>query len=126
MEYFVQLTSRVTGKIQFLESDASSEEEAIGRFDSSKYDVKVIPPDQIEQARQAYYDQLQQELDALKQRAKQPLQVFLVMVGVIALLFLVMVAVLMNVNSNHSNSAPKDSEMIDTEKALSIKVLLDD
>lgn len=125
MKYSVQLTSRATGTIQLLDVEAASEEEAIGRFDATTSEVKVIPPDQIAQAKQAYYDQLQNELDRAKNQAQRALPMFLLMVTLIVLLFSVTIVGLVNWDSKKSSSAPKDSEMSDSEKALMFKVLTD-
>ena len=69
MNYFVRVIYRDTGGVQYLDVEASSEEEAVARFDGSSANVKIIRPDEMGHADVELIEHQQQQLAQMRSAA---------------------------------------------------------
>lgn len=126
VKYTVQLTNSATSEVQVLEVEASSEEEAIGMFDASKFDVAIIRPDDELQASRERIARLREEartIDKAIQNHYVVKLVFLVIFGA-AIIGCGLVSFL----NNHFDRGKTDlfrPEKSEVQKALEIEVLSD-
>ncbi|WP_144972804.1 hypothetical protein [Bremerella volcania] len=126
----MRIIGRATGIVQHIDVEASSEEEVIERFDPSMFDVRIIPPDEIKQAKselyEHYHQQSHRELESSKKASSNALLFGIAM----TVFFVVMVfwVILANINSssNKQRGNQDGSKMSDAEKALWIKTLQED
>lgn len=130
MKYFVRLISQATGNVQHLDVEASSEEEAIGRFDSSQFDIRIIRPDEYEQARlelrEHYHQQLRRERELADKAGRRTLGFCFAMLLLFGVMLIWVMSLVGSSSSGKKTSGSDDPGMSDAEKALMIKVLLDD
>lgn len=126
MKYSVRVTDVATGKVQVLDVEASSEEEAIRMFDASSCTVSIISPDEIQQAHLERLERLRQEGAALERaQANGGLPLLVIFAVVVALVLSLLVGGGLDSSTKKSSGDQKGSKMTDAEKALYFKILTD-
>ena len=134
MKYSVRVTDVATGKVQVLDVEASSEEEAIRNFDVTKFDVTVLRvidveerETDIEEASRQRIARLRQQAEAIERAQANGLVPLLVLfaVGAALVVGFVMNGALRS-SMKKSSGDQKGSKMTDAEKALFLKILNDD
>lgn len=123
LKYSVQVTDVATGKVQVLDVEASSEEEAIRKFDVSKFDVTVVKSSADHDRDQARIERMKRELPVQHSRGVKLILSFVVMI-IAAIVGLSLSAYLRSVpqRNNGDWNRPENS---DVEKALINEVLRD-
>ncbi|MEW4564719.1 hypothetical protein AB1K70_19420 [Bremerella sp. JC770] len=124
MKVSVQLTSVATGEVQFVEVEASSEDEAIAMFDASKYDVSIDRPGEMEQASRKRIEQLQRHSDAVEKAVQNHLVGKLWAVVVIGAVMAAMgLVALLNGLADRGSSDPVRPKKSEVQESLGIEVL---
>jgi len=124
VKYSVQLTSTATGDVEVVDVEASSEAEAMKMFDTAKFEVSVLRPDEVEQSSRKRAARMREQANEVHQLIQRGLVLELYF----AIIFFALVvgcglSTFLGSLLQQGEREPNHSEPSDAEKMLRIEVL---